>query len=636
MSFEIKCNPETGLVQSVKVFGEEMLDQSNPHPAELFVNDLPLTTRLHRDPQMEMYGVPPLEHRSMVKGEIWNNFWAGSALVVTRHMQQQHNARFNAFGITHWIRRELGDVTQIPNHGPGGPMSEAPLWVDTFSLLNWNWKFWGDDTRMMFTSAHSAGPVGEWGHAGFEDDTPEAVKKNLISPWRRLYPGTMVIHGGMFYNARTEHWVSITCRRPHVGYMLNLDKAGRAVGFDFKLHAHFGLGDSLRMPDIVIHYGQSRQEMMEFLADYAFFHTGEAPEWVHRTQFRWGLAWDHEPTWTKQGDLWESQFDEGLFSGISYSLVTDRYIASGTEPISYQPNQNYGTTEEFKRMCRRLADKGVKLLIWMSHSGLCPGKHEIDDDWFVRGINGEKCASWGNRSSGMYYVNCGHPGYIEYVKKWISFYMKECGCKGIFFDCYGTGMPIDFRPRSFMRYPGDTPLMVIKFMDEIHRHVKSLDPEGIVMGEGAAMDGEVDIVSFNTNPRSEEKPMGPRDFILELAKYSPKRIAIDQGPMFHLGSGISKSQTHPELVEHNKYMTKLLAKRGCGDAVNLVGDLSILDDLLVVPWEGEGETQPKSFSLPKPWDGTKTLVEEITGAKVDAVKPGEFKDVGPGFYKMKK
>ncbi len=25
-------------------------------------------------------------------------------------------------------------------------MIEAPLYVDAFTLLNWNWRFWGDDT----------------------------------------------------------------------------------------------------------------------------------------------------------------------------------------------------------------------------------------------------------------------------------------------------------------------------------------------------------------------------------------------------------------------------------------------------------------------------------------------------------
>ena len=65
--------------------------------------------------------------------------------------------------------------------------------------------------------------------------------------WRRMYPGSMAIHGGLFYNEQTGHWLAITCRRPHVGYILNIENAGRGVGYDFTLHAPFNIGDSLRM-----------------------------------------------------------------------------------------------------------------------------------------------------------------------------------------------------------------------------------------------------------------------------------------------------------------------------------------------------------------------------------------------------
>jgi len=347
------------------------------------------------------------------------------------------------------------------------------------------------------------------------------------------------------------------------------------------------------------------------------------------------LAWDNQPTWDAQAHYWEKLVEEGLMSGISYSLIISRPVFTGTMPTSYRPDPLHGSMEDFTALCHRMADKGIPVLIWMSHAGLAPGNPEIDEDWFIRGVDGQRISGWGNRNAGMCYCNHGHPGYIEYTKKWIRFYIKECRCKGIFFDCYGTGVPIDYTPRPFMRYPGDTPLGVIRFMEEIYACVKECDPEAIVLGEGCSLDGPVNIFSLAMNPRQPGHAFGPRDFLLELNKYSKKRIVIDQGPMFHLGGGISKSSTREDLKAHAKYMVKLLAQRGCRDAVNLPGDLSILDNLLVVPFPNEGPSDAKTdIQLPAPWDQTRALTEEITGARIPCTSPGVFPQVPPGFYKM--
>jgi hypothetical protein len=67
---------------------------------------------------------------------------------------------FNCAGINHLIRREQADMTDLPC--PGGPVNEAPLHVDSFGLLGWDWKFWGDKTRMIFPSSRSQGPCDEF------------------------------------------------------------------------------------------------------------------------------------------------------------------------------------------------------------------------------------------------------------------------------------------------------------------------------------------------------------------------------------------------------------------------------------------------------------------------------------------
>ncbi|HUX00984.1 MAG: hypothetical protein WBD63_02535 [Phycisphaerae bacterium] len=625
--FDILCDEKTGQVASVRLYGQDLLDPGRPCESELWVNGHPLPLRPHVDPNQ-----PAQPH---LKGERFVNQFSGWGLVLARTMGQRLGLKHQCYGVHTHVRRELCDQT-YPVPGPGGPVVEAPLWVDTFSILNWNWKFWGEDTRMIFASSHSNGPTGEWGHCGYENDTPETCKGFLQNIWRRIYPGCLVIHGGLFYNIRTGHWLAITCRQPHVGYILNIEKAGRGVSYDFTLHAPFHPGDALQLPEVKFYWGADRPSMMSWMGDYVTHYYQEPPEWVHKTTWGPGLGWNNQPTWTDQADFWEKQLDRGAFNGISYCLVTNRPIRSGTTPLGYEPDPNHGPIEEFRTMCRRIAARGVPILIWMSHSGLLyQGGKEIDDDWFIRGVDGRTSASWGNvDGGGMMHINPGHPGYIEYTKKWIRFYIKECGCKGIFFDCLSWAFPPDFKPRPFMRYPGDTNLMAVKFMQEVYACIKECDPDAIMLGEGASLEGPVNVFSINANPRRGIDGFGPRDFLLQLNQYAPKRMVLDQGPRMLPACGMCTLNIRPDNEALNRYLTRLLAERGGPKAfTHIPGDLSVMDNLLVVS-EPDPPQPPQDVRLPEPWTNVVRLVDEISGGSVAADKNGTFQSVRPGVYRM--
>ena len=629
---------ETGKIMSVKLYGEELLDPQSPCSAELLVNGLPLKTRLYPVPGKES---GPQERNVRLKGERFVDHFSGWGLVVSRTMGARTYMKHPCFGIHYLVRREQADMTDLPCPGPGGPVIEAPLHVDTFTPLPLNWKFWGDDTRMIFHSAHSSGPVDEFGHAGYENDTPENAKKFMQNVWRRIYPGVMTIHGGVYYNIKTGHWLAITCRRPQVGYILNIENAGRGVTYDFTLHAPFGLGDSLTLPEIKVYYGKTPTEMWSFLADYVTFYYRDTPEWVFKTLRGEGLGWNNQPTWTEQADHWEKRLASGELSAIGYSLVTNRPALSGCTPLGYEPDPNHGNLDEFKRMCRRLTDKGVPLLIWLSHSGLMyRGGVDIDDDWFIRGIDDRICASWGSADNpDLAHINPGHPGYIEYTKKWIRFYMKECGAKGIFFDCLGWVFPPDFRPRSFMRYPGDTNRMAIKFMDEIAACVKECDPEGVFFGEGSSFDAPIDLLSVNFNPVRAIDGRGPRDFLLELNAHGSKRIVLDQGALFSVAAGMVAMLEGPENAAKNRYLTRLLKEKGGSRAFTILpGELAVLEaeSLLVVPKICGCHPADKipDVVLTGTWSTVTTLTEQTDGTTIGIRADGKFPAVPAGIYKM--
>jgi hypothetical protein len=602
------------------------------------VNGLPLKTRLFPVPDKK---AGRLEDSTRLKGERFIDHFSGWGLVVARTMGARTNLKHPCFGIHYLVRREQADMTDLPCPGPGGPVIEAPLHVDTFTPMLLNWKFWGDDTRMIHHSSHSSGPYDEFGHVGYENDTPENARKFMQNVWRRIYPGVMTIHGGVFYNIKTGHWMAITCRRPQVGYILNIENAGRGVTYDFTLHAPFNLGDSLTLPEIKIYYGRTPEEMQSFMADYTTFYYREAPEWMFKTLLGEGLAWTNKPTWTEQGDYWERRLASGEVTGIGYSLVTNRPIQSGTTPLGYEPDPNHGNLDEFKRMCRRITDKGVPLLIWMSHSGLMHrGGPDIDDDWFIKGIDGRICAAWGNADTpSLAHINPGHPGYIEYTKKWIRFYMKECGAKGFFFDCLGWAFPPDFAPRPFMRYPGDTNRMAIPFMEEIGAYVKECDPDGVFFGEGTTFDAPVDLASVNFNPVRAIDGMGPRDFLLALNEHGPKRIVLDQGARFSVAAGMTTMLEGPGNEAKNRYLARLLKEKGGARAFTILpGELAILesDSLLVVPLIQGCQPTDKipDVTLTGKWNKVKTLTEQTDKTTIVVGADGKFHKVPAGIYKM--
>lgn len=637
--FTLGCDAGTGRVADVRLYDQPLLDPDRPCQNELLVNHLPLRTRL-------LPGEPgkntPLERFARLKGERFVDHFTGWGLVLSRSMGARMGVKHPCFGVHYHLRRESADQVDLPCPGPGGPPIEAPLHIDALTLMNWNWRFWGEDTRMIFPSAHSTGPYDEQGHVGYDHDTPENCKRFMLNDRRRIYPGTMLLHGGVFYNARSEHWLALTCRRPHLGYILNLDTAGRGVSYDFTLHAPFDPGQTLQLPEIRIYFGPDRQTMWDFMADYVTHYYRQPPDWLFRTLWTEGLAWNNQRTWSEQAEHWLRGLDDGQFTGIGYSLVTSRPALSGTTPTSYQPDPLHGTQDQFRAMCRSLADRGVPQLIWMSHAGLTPqGSDDIDDDWFIRGIDGRLCASWGNADyPQLAHINPGHPGYIEYTKKWIHFYLVECGCRGIFFDCLGWGFPADFRPRAFMRFPGDTNRMTIRFIEEIAAYVKQCNPDALFFGEGTTFDAPVDLVSLNFNPQRGIDGWGPRDFLLALNAHAAKRIVLDQGPRFSAAAGYVRAlPDKPEYAPVNRAMARLLSEHGSPRAfIPLPGDLAVMHDrnLLIVPMlEGiQRLDRYPSFRLPPPYDAVKVLCSTIDAQRVARSDANCFNDVLPGIYEM--
>ena len=402
---------------------------------------------------------------------------------------------------------------------------------------------------MLHLSLHNSGPDGDFGHVGYNRGPVAEVKQSVGNVWRRQYPGVMAIHGAVYYSEKTGHWLAFTCRRPAVGYYLELAGAGLGLSYSYTLHDEFKPGQALQLPNIHLHYGRTTAEMEQFVKDYTTQYWLPVPEWNDRTTWFGFCLWDPHTSWT---------------------------------------------------------------------------------------------ASWGARGKpNLLCINPGHPGYIEYTKKWIKYYI-ELGFREFYFDCAGWAMPADYPPRRFMRFPGDVGLMSVRFYDEITAYAQSLDPGVIVCCESMPSDFCLHLGSISTNPVHSPDGLGPRDYVLSWNQLPGRRVAVDSAGYLVPASGVcvlpgehSGAWSFEERFDQTagnalfRAVKELVAERGCAAARHLPGDFSLFSDRLVCPWHYKG--QP--LRLPPEQADVTQLTDVLSGATLHRDADSTFvAPAGPGLY----
>ena len=194
-----------------------------------------------------------------------------------------------------------------------------------------------------------------------------------------------------------------------------------------------------------------------------------------------------------------------------------------------------------------------------------------------------------------------------------------------------------------MRYPADSNLMTIRFQTEIYNYIKECDPEAVMLGEGVSLDAPVNVFSIGGNPVRAIDGMGPRDFFLNLNRYAPKRLVIDQGGSNLPAGGMCGIGLGEFPPEHHRFLLKLLEERGGPRAfTHLTGDLSILDNLPFFP--KQSHTPPNTeffpardcFTLPAPWDDVVRLRGKFNGSVIEKGDDGCFRKVVAGVYEMER
>jgi hypothetical protein len=648
---QVYVDPATGGVTQLVLYGTPLLAAADPAETEIAVNDLPFRVRseaaeLRRQCGGAVDSVPleqfHTEPGAMV-GERFINQYAGFGLEVTRHLRA--DAHLQRLTLRYQVNRVPAAPT-CPVPGPGGPAIEARAYIDTFSVPRWQWQFWGDDTRMLHLSLHCSGPDGDFGHIGYNRGTVAEVKQSMQNIWRRQYPGVMALHGAVYYAESTDHWVAISCRKPMVGYYLDLDNAGLGLSYNYTLHDDFHPGQTLALPEIVIRYGRTRAEMEQYIRDYTTQHWHDVPAWNSRTTWFNFALWEPFRNWQHMWSALTPLIDNGACTGLGPYMMLHHWARAqgGTSPLGYEPDPAMGPREDFEAGALAMQARGVPLGVWLSHSGLMPGR-DIDEDWFVRGVDDGWSASWGSRRHpGLVTINPGHPGYIAYTKQWMQYYIG-LGFRWFFFDCGGWAMPPDYRPRSFMRFPGDTGLMSVRFYEEIVPFARSLDPGVIISGEGFSSDFPIHVCGVNHNPVHSTDGLGPRDYLLAMNRLPGKRIVIDQsgalvpasgmctlpGPEQALpGAGIDEKLQWVAAHPMFQAITAFVREHGIDGGEHLPGDYSIIDDHFFAPWKYTGAP----IALPERYADCRALAHAVTGAAYPRAADGTLTLPEPGLYRM--
>ena len=476
--------------------------------------------------------------------------------------------------------------------------------------------------------------------------------------------------GAIFYDAETEHWLAMTCRRPEIAYNLNHEAADEGIAFDFLPVGELGMSQTIQLPQMLIQVGRTREERDQFLADEFFRHYEEPADWsFHTTWSEISMTSENFRSWKDAHQAALAMVENNGVTGLSL-LTHDRNLAfGGTSPNSNGPSEALGSRADFEAMIRDLKARGIRLAGWLSSCGLNP-QGESDPDWFIRGIDRDWLTAWGlPHQPHIVYINPLHPGWLAYSERWLEYYLGELGFDAMLFDCAGFAYPWDFAPRTFQKYPSDVMLGHVKYFDFIRAAFKRINPEAVIFTEGHCVDSVTQITSLQFNEPAEVDGLNPRTLVfslqgragqavlraLRIRGRSRQRLCHDQSRLGGLWRDHDAGQAVPleryrrvGADPFNVALTAFVREHGCREAVSLPcgSGVSLMKDHLFVPQPREEAVAPAALVPAPPGPkkasglsvklpaGTSTCTNVLNGEVVHPAADGSFVFFDRGIFKI--
>ncbi|MFO7870211.1 MAG: hypothetical protein R6V03_02125 [Kiritimatiellia bacterium] len=507
-----------------------------------------------------------------------------------------------------------------------GPPIEAPLLLETMSLLTAPTDFFGPGTRMRALAIGGSGPRD---HVSYEDGPVAEVVPWLKTGFRNSFPGQQTIPGAMYYDPKDERWLWIICRHPHVGGQIEYAEDRQTYRFGF--FTDLELNRELVSPDITIQYGQGLEEAEKTFAEQ-FDLFEEPPDWFFHTSWFWlHNMWQANATFAETERAVKILMDECGVNG--FGLVSHDLPLAGAdvEPRSYKASPYMGSDEGLRRVADLINDKGGHSYIWYTRSAAAPetaGNGGFRDAWALKGTDGRPVYV-DAMSSQM--CNSLHPGYQDYVLEGIEYYVSELGITGVFWDSGFQPLTPDFSDPDhvYMDCPNEAMAGMGVLYDRAYRFGRSLSPDFFMWTEGISTECRANGFAVDNRTHG---PNSGHLLMHRIAHAGPRRLVWRSawnrdvsGAFPFLApqndvSGNTTLDTYRRIAADpmNQWLCRTVWERGCRQAVGVADGMALLDEFLLVGHKAEGEVVLRASDCPKT-----SLKHVITGETVKGTVEGE-------------
>lgn len=608
--------------------------------AEIEWNGVPLRTRLER---VEEAGS---EHVTYLRAELPCAYGAGASLDIRRVLvaggRGLHSGRTGNVELYYEVRR-------VPHLTPGDsldaiwqPAIEAPLRLDTLTVLAAPARWFGSGTRMRALAMGGSGPRE---HVSVEDGPVAEVVPWLQSTFRRVFPGQQTVNGALYYHPDGEPFVWVVARRPATGGEIEFGvqrHAYRSYWFkDFPVH------DEIMAPPITFTWGRGMAEAERRLA-CMFDHYEEPPDWFYHTCWFWLHApWTRNGTYDGMRRAAEILMDEGGING--FGLLMHDIPAAGRDIDigSPRPSPLLGGAAKLQRALSSIRDRGGHTYAWISRHGHRQDSLGFRETWRIVGADGRpiRLRAGAETCVTSDILNPADPSFVAYIKDWIRHYIQDLGIDGLFWDSGFQPIYPDFGNKPYLRHPGETLAAPQAFYDEIYRFGRSLHRDFFMWAEGISPDYAMNMMSVDGADSEESR--SKNELMQRLAHAGPSRLVWRSNRPHDLSSGFVMMSPPSDIgwdgedlepyrrLANNpvtRAITKLVREKGVRDAIGLGGGRSLLDGYVVVSPGVTGEVR-----VPREHSPGTTLVNQVSGTRIPGVETADgvcFERVESGVYEL--
>lgn len=625
MSFclQIEIHPDTGQLLRLAdpQTGVGLVDFA-PGP-ELGWNDVPLRTRLERLEEAEG------EHVTHLRVELPSAYGAGAALAIRRVLvaggRGLHSGRAGNVELYYEVRRMPHLASGDPLDAIWQPRIEAPLRLDTLTVLAAPARWYGDGTRMRALAMGGSGPRE---HVGIEDGPIAEVVPWLQSTFRRVFPGQQTVNGALYYHPDGEPFVWVVARRPATGGEIEFGVDRHAYRFywfkDFAVH------DEVMTPPITFTWGRGLAEAERRLA-CMFDHYEEPPDWFYHTCWFWlHTSWTRNGTYDGMRRAAEILMDEGGINGFGLLMHDIPAAGRDVDVGSPRPSPLLGGTAKLRSALASIRERGGHTYAWISRHGHRQDSQGFRDSWKIVGSDGRPVRLRAGAETGVTteILNPADPSFVAYIKEWIRHYVQDLGIDGLFWDSGLQPLYPDFGNKPYLRHPGETLAAAQPFYDEIYRFGRSLHRDFFMWAEGISPDYALNMVSVdgadNNTARSKNALMQ------RLAHAGPNRLVWRADRPHDLASGFVMTAPPSDICWDGedlepyrrlandpvtKALTRIVRDLGVRGAIGLGGGRSLLDRYVVL---SPGVTG--SVTVPADLCHGAKLLNVVTGARVPGIE----------------